>query len=313
MAEEESIENRVESLFTGEADEQTQESEETTEETVEESVEEPTAESTEETTEESTEETEEPATHEIEIDGTLYEVPAALKDAVLRHKDYTQKTQDVADQRKSLEVAIGYIDLQQKQFNFAQSIWDDVKNVEVFKATVDQYKQYLRDNIDSLSSTDIERVRFEIDETRQKTEELTQSITAKQQESQQALEQSKVELQKQGTEVLQQRIPGWNEDLQTKVRDYAVSRGYSVIQLESATPEDVQTLYESMQYRALQAGKTAAVKKVIETPSIKPKPRNPMPESVKNKLNLRKILKNPKLSSKAKARSIQESLGDIFG
>lgn len=40
---------------------------------------------------------------EIDLDGKTYRVPKELKDAHLRHKDYTQKTMALAEQRKAAE------------------------------------------------------------------------------------------------------------------------------------------------------------------------------------------------------------------
>ncbi|MCR5879428.1 hypothetical protein [Phenylobacterium sp. J367] len=45
----------------------------------------------------------EPETLEIELDGQVYEIPAALKGAFLRQADYTRKTQDLAEQRRAVE------------------------------------------------------------------------------------------------------------------------------------------------------------------------------------------------------------------
>lgn len=50
-------------------------------------------------------EEDEPETIEIERDGKTYKVPAALKDDLLRHGDYTRKTQEIAEARKALETA----------------------------------------------------------------------------------------------------------------------------------------------------------------------------------------------------------------
>lgn len=41
-------------------------------------------------------------TEEIDRDGVKYRIPKALKDDLLRHADYTRKTQEVAEQRKAL-------------------------------------------------------------------------------------------------------------------------------------------------------------------------------------------------------------------
>ena len=44
-----------------------------------------------------------PAFERVNYEGTEYEVPTALKDALLRQSDYTRKTQEVSEQRKALE------------------------------------------------------------------------------------------------------------------------------------------------------------------------------------------------------------------
>ena len=44
-----------------------------------------------------------PAFVAVEYDGQEYEVPEALKDALMRQKDYTTKTQTLADQRRQVE------------------------------------------------------------------------------------------------------------------------------------------------------------------------------------------------------------------
>jgi hypothetical protein len=45
----------------------------------------------------------EPETVTVEHEGQTYEVPAALKGALMRHADYTRKTQALAQQRAALD------------------------------------------------------------------------------------------------------------------------------------------------------------------------------------------------------------------
>ena len=40
-------------------------------------------------------------TFELEVDGQVHTVPAALKGAFLRQADYTRKTQELADHRRA--------------------------------------------------------------------------------------------------------------------------------------------------------------------------------------------------------------------
>jgi len=52
---------------------------------------------------------------EVEYDGVVYEVPNTLKDAILRQKDYTQKTQEVAETRKEVELRQQQVETTMKQ------------------------------------------------------------------------------------------------------------------------------------------------------------------------------------------------------
>lgn len=44
-----------------------------------------------------------PDSFELDLDGEVHTLPIALKGAVLRHADYTRKTQELADQRRAVE------------------------------------------------------------------------------------------------------------------------------------------------------------------------------------------------------------------
>lgn len=265
--------------------------------------------------EEQEEEVEEPEEEyvEIEIDGELVQVPEKYKDYFLRQQDYTQKTQEVAAQRKELEVRYGQVENKWKEFEFAESIQGDVLKAQQLDSQAQQYHDYLRANIDNLSSTEIEKIRFAIDEARRDRDQIVQSVQGKQQQFQQAQEQSLQELLKKGTEVLKAKIPGWNEQHQRQVRDFALSHGFTEEEVGRVLdPREVEVLWKASQYDALQKGKPAAVRKVKEAPTIKPKSRNPMPDDVKQKLNLRKKLKSGR-SDKDKADYIREDIADRLG
>lgn len=251
---------------------------------------------------------------DVEYEGKLYSVPVELKDALLRTNDYTQKTQEVAATRKEAEILRQQNIQALQNFQFAESIQGDVLKAQQLEDQATQAHQYLRDNIDSLSATDIEKIRLAVDDARKERDDLVRAVQGKQQTHQQAQQQSRAELLTKGTEVLRQKIPGWGDGGQAQVRDYALSAGFTEEEVQSVLdPRQVLTLWKAAQYDTLQQGKAEAVRKVVGTPTIKAQSRNPMPEDVKAKLNLRKQLKNPKLTSKAKARKIQDALGDRFG
>ena len=251
---------------------------------------------------------------EVEFEGQLYEVPNTLKDALLRQQDYTQKTQEVSAQRKSAEVQIGELQQREAQFKFAESVWDDTIKVQQLDETAKQWQDYLRTNIDTLTSTDIEKIRFQVEETRGERDSLANEIMQKQQAFQQTQQQSSQELLNKGTEVLRQRIPGWGEEQQNQVRDYAVRSGFTDQEVSTVVdPRQVEVLWKASQYDKLKEGAAPAVKKVLEAPSIKTKARNKMPEQTKRMLNTRKKLKSSNLSAKQKADVIQDNMADRLG
>ena len=310
MAEETaSVEDRIADHFGfGDDPEEVEETEEVTDEAEE-------AEESEESEEEQPEEgkEEEPALEEIEIDGQLYEVPPALKEAFMRNADYTQKTQTLSAEKKQYEVLAGQLDTAQKQYEFMNSIADEASQIQVLDNQVKQYREYMRSNIDSLSGQELEKLRFAIDEANVQKQALTEAVQKKWQDHQQAHEQSVKELMDKSTEVLRSKIPNWNEALEKEVTDYGRQLGFTESQISIARldPRQMELVHKALAYDKLQQGKAQAVKKAKEAPAIKPKSRNPMPDNVKRKLNFKKNMSRAK-SDKDKAALIEADLERMF-
>src|SRR6185437_2626655 len=64
----------------------------------------------------------EPTEAEIEWGGEKFTIPIKLKDAFLKNEDYTQKTQELAEQRRILEQNRESIARANADFEFQQSI-----------------------------------------------------------------------------------------------------------------------------------------------------------------------------------------------
>jgi len=249
---------------------------------------------------------------EVEWEGQLIEAPKSVAEALMRQSDYTQKTQEVAAQRKSIEVQIAELDHKNKQFQFAESIRDDILKAQQLESQADQAYEYLRNNVDSLTPTEIEKIKIAIEDTRKERDNLVKSLTTKQTEFQQASEQSLQELRNKGTEVLRQRIPGWGEDKAKQVRNYALNSGYTEVEISNVLdPRQVETLWKASQYDNLKSGVTPAVKAVQAAPSIKA--RNPMPKETRQKLDLRKKLASKNLTDKQKEALLIQDFGERLG
>ena len=249
---------------------------------------------------------------EVEWEGQLIEAPKSVAEALMRQSDYTQKTQEVAAQRKAIETQIAELDHKNKQFQFAESIRDDILKAQQLESQADQAYEYLRNNVDSLTPTEIEKIKIAIEDTRKERDNLVKSLTTKQTEFQQASEQSLQELRNKGTEVLKQRIPGWGEEKAKQVRDYALKSGFTEAEISNVLdPRQVETLWKASQYDNLKSGVTPAVKAVQAAPSIKA--RNPMPKETRQKLDLRKKLASKNLTDKQKEQLLIQDFGERLG
>ncbi len=256
----------------------------------------------------------EPEYVEIELDGKLYEFPKDVEPYVMRHKDYTQKTQDLAAQRKEAEVHIGQIEEQRRALEFLNSVQDEQQQIQLLDHQINQYREYMRANIDSIGSTDLEKIRFHIEELNLERNKQQESMQKKEQEFQQAREQSVKELLDKSTEVLRSKIPDWNDTTQQRVRDFATSSGFTEDEVANVTdPRYVEVLYKAMQYDNIKSEAKTIKQKAQSAPTIKPKSRNPMPAETKRKLNLRKKLKSDNLDAKEKAAHIQDEMAARLG
>ena len=251
---------------------------------------------------------------EFEFEGQLIEAPTVIKEALMRQSDYTQKTQDLAAQRKAVEVVQGEVETVKKQYEFAQSVQPDILKAQQLEATVDEYGKYLREHVENLSSAETMKIQLAIEDAKKQRDEIVGGLNQKQQEFQQAQEQAHEELLNKGTEILRSKFPNWGEDAQKQVREYALNLGFSEAEISGVVdPRQVETLYKASMYDALQAGKSAAVQKVQEAPRVASKARNPMPKETQDKLNLRKKLKSNKLTQREKTNAVIEDIGARWG
>ena len=210
---------------------------------------------------EATEETEgEPAEFvSIEYDGTEFEVPPVLKDAFMRQSDYTQKTQSVAEQRKSLELQAAALTQQQE---LQQQHFEDVAQI---KALDQQLEQYNALNWPELYQTDVgqaaslDHQKRELESHRQQTVNRLNQNQAKALESQRAEHARVVE---EGQKVLSKEIDNWTPERAQSIAAYGISQGLNEQAVASIVdPVHVKLIDKAMKYDELVAKQKAAAPK----------------------------------------------------
>lgn len=215
----------------------------------------------------------------VEIEGKSYRVPKELKDMVLMHKDYTQKTQAVAEQRRaveerahaleqreqalgaSFEKAVEFREVQNKLAQFEALDWNalvDADPVQAQKLTI-AYQQLQR-------------------EAQAKYAELQQS----QAQVQQLTEHQRQQMLAEAEQDLRARLPDFGPQTAEQIRKTAQEHyGLKAEELDGLIDaRHVHILHDAMKWRELQAKQPQAMRKVAEAaPAIKPQAAQQKPRT----------------------------------
>jgi len=242
------------------------EPEETEDETPEESDDEPEAELS----------NEQPAEDdEVDLEGEKFRVPKKVAEAILRQKDYTQKTQEVAEQRRSVEDRQQYLEARESLINASLS------GLSELQALQKQAAQFDSVDWNSLITEDPQQA-LRLSLSRQ---HLQQQLSAKQTELQgkaQQFEQQRVQhLERQmelGRAELQRRVGKLSEKDSKNTYDQGIKLGYTPEEMQrTADPRWMHALVKAAKWDALQTAKP--MQKANEAPKAS-RPVAPTPKRV---------------------------------
>jgi hypothetical protein len=249
-----------------EVDQQEQESEEV-EYSAEDSSEDYTDENAEET-EYQEEETQEPQRFKVKVDNEEIEVTLEeLQQGYSRTKDYTKKTQALAETRKTVEAERARIEeARQLRDTYAQRL-------QVIEQMLNQNPD--NENLAELKESDPIGYAIKVAERSEREKQL-QAVQAERQriatqQSQEQQEQLKGHLALEAQK-LKEWIPEFRDEAKAdlarkEIKAYAKSIGFSDQELANVyDARAVQTLFKAMQYEKLMKGKGVATKKVSEAP-----------------------------------------------
>ena len=268
------------------------------------------AEATEEV--ESEEATEEPDEEVEEEEQSQDEVPAILKlkvngedvekplDEVValaqQGLDYTQKTQQVAEQRKELEAYAESIKAQEQAFQEQMQL-NNVLIEDVAKITSldQQLNQYANVNWQQLSDNDFveaQKLFFSYNQLQQERSQLVSQFEAKKQQVVQKQSQLMAEKIAKGKEVLAKEIPNWSPETNQALLSTGKDYGFSDAELNAIVdPRHVKVLHDAMQWRKLQQNSVVKKKVSNAKPVVKPGSKDTKAEANSNHRQLRESLR----------------------
>jgi hypothetical protein len=243
-----------------------------------------------------------------EIEKPLDEVVALAQQGL----DYTQKTQQVAEQKKELEAYAEQIKAQEQAFQQQMQL-NNVLIEDVAKITAldQQLNQYSNVNWQELSDNDFVEAQkhfFTYNQLQQERSALVSQFEAKKQQiaSQQA--QLMSERVAKGKEVLAKEIPGWSQETTQQLVTVGKEYGFSDAELNSIVdPRHVKVLHDAMQWRKLQQNSTVKKKVSSAKPVVRPGAKDTKAEANSNVRQLRESLRKTG-KSEAAAKLIENML-----
>lgn len=196
---------------------------------------------------------------EVEYEGKEYKLPKELKDALLRQKDYTQKTQRAAEELRVAQELKNQAELQQQ---FVASHSDALAEATSIQRQLQQYNQLdwakLADE-NPAGYLKLDRQQRQLHEAFQVSQQKLNGIA---QEFQQKATEARQKAQAKCVETLKSEIKDFGPELLKKLDETAISFGFTAQELSQvADPRMIRVLHAAMQYKTLQRG-TVATKKV---------------------------------------------------
>ena len=291
-----SIESDVQPTEAPEEEEQTPleaEAEATEEVESEEATEEPD----EEVEEEEQSQDEVPAILKLKVNGEDVEKPLDEVVALAQQGlDYTQKTQQVAEQRKELEAYAESIKAQEQAFQEQMQL-NNVLIEDVAKITSldQQLNQYANVNWNQLSDNDFveaQKLFFTYNQLQQERSQLVSQFEAKKQQVVQKQTQLMSEKIAKGKEILAKEIPNWSPETNQALLSTGKDYGFSDAELNAIVdPRHVKVLHDAMQWRKLQQNSVVKKKVSNAKPVVKPGSKDTKAEANSNHRNLREPLR----------------------
>jgi hypothetical protein len=212
---------------------------------------------------------------EVELDGEKLKLPKKVAEAVMRQQDYTRKTQEVAQQRRTVEDKAQYLDAREQ---ILQSTFQEAAELQ---ATQKQLEQYAALDWNALIADDPQqamRLSMARQELQSKLNEKQRAVQTLIANAEAARNQHLAKQQELGRVELQRRVGALSDTDRKRTYEQGVALGYTDQELSTiADPRIMHALYKAAQWDALQAAKPQAMKKGAQAPAaVKPSAPTPV-------------------------------------
>lgn len=267
-----------------------------------EAVEQPEAEATEEPATDSEPTAEE--SEEIEFEDYRIALPKEkankLKSAIEGYKDYTKKTQEVAEARRMVEMQQ---QAQQAEKMFQEAAGPEMERLSQFNAAIKQYEQV---NWASLDTDTLVRTKHQLDTLEKERQKVEQSISSKRQALGQHMQGLRQQAVSEAAKYLEKHIQGWKSgnEVDQSILKYGLDLGLTendMVNTAIARPQFIRAIAKAMELEKLQSKQVTAKRAANVPPVVKPGAVQPVPSAVQQKQAIIKQLHQAKDPVRKKA------------
>lgn len=172
---------------------------------------------------------------ELDIDGEKVRVPAKFKDAYMRHADYTRKTQEVAEQRKSFEAEReAYVERQKIE----AAVGEKFQDLRAIDKELSEFRNLdwsrLQNDDPNLAQSMLFRFNM-LKDQRDVTEREVQAGAA---EVRSRMERERADRIAKNQAALSANLPDWNDAKATEIRSFGKQLGFGEKEIETAIGND---------------------------------------------------------------------------
>lgn len=207
-----------------------------------------------------------------EVEKPLDEVVALAQQGL----DYTQKTQQVAEQRKELEALQEQLNGATKQFQEQQQLnsvlIEDVAKITALDQQLAQYQDVDWQKLSDSDFVEAQKLFFQYNQLQQQRTDAVSQFESKRQEALTKQQQLVADQVRKGKEQLAKEIPNWSQQTTQEVISTGKEYGFTDAELNSIIdPRHVKVLHDAMQWRKLKSKDSVTKKKVASAkPLVKP-------------------------------------------
>ena len=206
-------------------------------------------------------------TFEVELDGQVHTLPAALKGAFLRQADYTRKTQELAEHRRAAEAERRALAEHRQALEGAGS---DQAHLAALES---QLAGFAQADWQAIAQADPHRAQAlwaQFQETKTLRDQYAYALSHHAARSDLLAAREAAEQMAETGRTLQREIEGWSPEVASKLVDYAKAFGVTLEELsQMADPRLWKVLHRA--YQADQAGQQeGAAGRVAQAQAVRP-------------------------------------------